>query len=134
KEIAGVKVFSRLASPELSAEILQAIEVAMSYVDQEYLVGLGRILIINTIFEHSNQKKIQKLRPSSAAMGYYLEAKKRRPATIELFADRILRFLPTSSRLPRPLLRELGFAVALYHEIGHHIGCMSPEHDLSEST
>ncbi len=102
-------------------------------VPEKYIGGLHSINLTNTDgLNHSRrrQKTISRKRKVSVieCRGLYHQKWQRKPATIELFVDKIIHRWPVVA-LKVPLFQDMLIADVLYHELGHHIHKTSaPEH------
>jgi len=102
-------------------------------VPEKYVSGLHSVALTNTDgLNHSRrrQKTISRKRKVSVieCRALYHQKWQGKPATIELFVDKIIHRWPVIV-LKVPLVQDLLLADVLYHELGHHIHkTCAPEH------
>ncbi|RJQ23097.1 MAG: hypothetical protein C4560_01235 [Nitrospiraceae bacterium] len=102
-------------------------------VPEKYCGGLHSVTLTNTDgLNHSRrrQKTISRKRKISVieCRGLYHQKWQGKPATIELFVDKIIHRWPVIV-LKVPLVQDLLLADVLYHELGHHVHkTCAPEH------
>jgi len=102
-------------------------------VPEKYVSGLHSVTLTNTDglnHRRRRQKTISRKRKVSVieCRGLYHQKWQGKPATIELFVDKIIHRWPVIV-LKVPLFQDLLLADVLYHELGHHIHKTSaPEH------
>ena len=103
----------------------RSVEILLSYVPQEYLVGLKTIVLTNRAALDRNQRR-QKIWSRNRKVrladcrGSHSRASKFSPATVWLYVDNIVQSEPEWLRWI-PILSLVEVGEVLYHEIGHHI-------------
>jgi hypothetical protein len=107
--------------------------VALRYVPEKRLAGLGSILLTNTAALSRAERRAKtwsrgkKVR-SAKSLASYRRAWNNNPAAIRVLLDNVFAGWPWWLVMIPPL-RTAGLARVLYHEIGHHIHATSrPEH------
>lgn len=96
--------------------------VLLRWVDERYVAGIDAVVLTNGE-QGSRRRRLSSMSrrvPGQKAAGMYHYAWRGKPAYIELFVDRIgANDRSWTKRIP--LLRRVGLAQVLFHEIGHHV-------------
>jgi len=115
----------------------RAVDRLLGKLPEKYLAGLKTIVLTNAgglNYDRRRWKTWSRKRKVAVVecRGLYHERWKNEPAWIEIFVDNALSFWPRWL-LWIPLFRDLAFADALFHELGHHIHrVLAPEHKERE--
>jgi hypothetical protein len=105
--------------------VRRIIEKLLDSVDPEYLQGLGSIVLSSQtqLPRRGRRKKFLsrgRKHPVSSVLGFYRQSWKGKPASIELYVDKILAQAP-GWWAHFPLVGFFLFAHVLFHELGHHL-------------